>query len=78
MCRLYWLIGHTSNNLLLRLKSIGHKSKSHLLKMDFYFWLAQLLSQRICHIIRGVYSSHLDMFLFEIVIYDVISSLDVL
>ena len=33
MCQPYWLLGHTSNNLSLGPKSIGHKSKSHLLKI---------------------------------------------
>ena len=61
MCQPYWLIGHTSNNLPLGLKLIGQKSKSHLYKVDFHFWLAQLLSQWVCHVICGVYSSHLDM-----------------
>ena len=78
MCQPYWLLGHTSNNLSLGLKSIGHKSKSHLFKVDFYFWLAQLLNQQICHVIHRVYSSYLDIFLIEVVTYDMIPSLDVL
>ena len=61
MCQPYWLLGYTSNNLPLGLKPIGQKSKSHLYKVDFQFWLAQLLSQWVCHIIYRVYSSHLDM-----------------
>ena len=78
MCQPYWLLEHTSNNLPLGLKPIDHKSKCHLLKVDFHFRLAQLPSQQVCHVVYGVYSSHLDMFLFEIVTYVVISPLDVL
>ena len=69
MCQPYWLLGHTSNNLPLRLKLINHKSKSHLLKVDFHFRLAQLLCQWIYYVVYGVYSSYLDIFLFEIVAY---------
>ena len=61
MCQSYWLLGHTSNNLPFGLKQIGHKFKSHLLKADFYFWLAQLLSQWVCHVVCRIYSSYLDM-----------------
>ena len=77
MCQPFWLLGYIFNNLSLGLKPIGHKSKSHLLKVVFHFWLAQLLYQRVCHIIHGVYSSYLNMFLFEIVTYDMILLLDV-
>ena len=77
VCQWYGLLGHTSNNLSLRLKSIDYKSKSHLLKVDFHFRLAQLLSQWVCYIVRRVYSSHLDMFFFEVVTYDMKSLLDV-
>ena len=73
-----WLLGYTSNNLPLRLKSIGHKFKSHLLKVDFHFRLAQLLRQRVCHVVHRVYSLHLDMFFFEVVAYDMKPSLIVL
>ena len=78
MCQPYWLLGHTSNNLPLGLKSIGHKSKSHIFKVDFYFWLAQLFSQRVYHVICGVYSLHLDIFFIKIVTYDKITPFDVL
>ena len=78
VCQLYWLLGHTFNNLSLGLKSIGYKFKSHLLKVDFHFLLAQLLSQWVCYVIRGVYSSHLDIFFFEIIAYDIKLPLDVL
>ena len=46
--------------------------------MDFYFWLAQLFCQLVYHVIHGVYFSYLDIFLFEVVAYDVEPSFDVL
>ena len=39
------LLEHTSNKLLLDLKSIGHEPKLHLLKMSFSLLLAQQLGQ---------------------------------
>ena len=70
MCRPGWLLGHTSNNLPLALKPISHIPKPHLLKVDFSLLLAKWFSQWVCHVIRGVYSLHIDVFLVEVVAYN--------
>ena len=57
---------------------IGHISKSHLLKVGFDLLLAQWLSQWVCHIVCGVDSLDLDITLFEVIMDQMKSSLDVL
>ena len=78
MCQPNWLLGHTSNNLPLALKSISHIPKPHLLKMGFSLLLAQRLRQWVNHIIPGVDSLHLDVSFLEIITDEVESSLNVL
>ena len=67
----FGLLGHTSNKLPLTLKPIGHKSNSHLLKVNFGLLLAERFCQWICYILYGVYSLHLDELLLKIFAYDV-------
>ena len=71
MYRSNWLLRYTSNNLSLILKSIGYKSKFHLLMMDFDLLLAQLLSQWVSYIVSDVNSLYLNVFLFEIIMDEV-------
>ena len=78
MCQPYWLLGHTSNNLPLLLKPISHMPKPHLLKMGFSLLLAKWLSEWVYHILHGVYSLYLDIFLLEVVAYKVEPPLNVL
>ena len=55
-----WLLEHKSNKLSLDLKSIGHISKIHLLKVSFDLLLTERLGQRVCHIQRRVDSLYLE------------------
>ena len=64
---------HISNKLPLDLKSIGYKSKSHLLKVGFNLLLAQRLCEWIYRIVYGVDSLDLDIILFEVIVDKVVS-----
>ena len=77
MCQPIWLLGHTSNKLPFDLKSIGHKSEPHLLKISFNLLLAQCLCQWSSHILCGVDSLHLNELL-EIFMNKMESSLNVI
>ena len=60
------------------LKPIGHRSKTHLSKVVFCLLLTQLLCKWVYHVVRGVYSSHLDVLLLQVIMYYIKSPLDVL